>query len=241
MEVDSGASVSLAPEAAVASLLSSTALQPSNTVLKTYTGEQIPVKGTLKVDVEYEQQRCSQLSLLVVHGSGPCLLGRDWLSVLRLDWRNILQATVHTTTTFDERVKHLPQRYPEVFADMLGTITPYLAKLSVNPEAPPKFFKPRPVPFALRDQVGRELDRLERDGVLEKTAYSEWAAPVVIVPKQDGNLRLCGDFKVTINSVMDIDQYPLPKPADIFATLSGGQRLYNTGTSVMPTTNYKLM
>ena len=224
MEVDSGASVSLAPEAAVASLLSSTALQPSNTVLKTYTGEQIPVKGTLKVDVEYEQQRCSQLSLLVVHGSGPCLLGRDWLSVLRLDWRNILQATVHPTTTFDERVKHLPQRYPEVFADTLGTITPYLAKLSVNPEAPPKFFKPRPVPFALRDQVGRELDRLERDGVLEKTAYSEWAAPVVIVPKQDGNLRLCGDFKVTINSVMDIDQYPLPKPADIFATLSGGQR-----------------
>ena len=47
---------------------------------------------------------------------------------------------------------------------------------------------------------------------------------MVVVPKQDGNLRLCGDFKVTINSALDIDQYPLPKPADIFATLSGGQR-----------------
>ena len=85
MEVDSGAAVSLATETAVASLLTSTELHPSNTVLKTYTGEQIPVKGVLKVDVEYGQQRCAQLNLLVVQGSGPCLLGRDWLAVLRLD------------------------------------------------------------------------------------------------------------------------------------------------------------
>ena len=94
-------------------------------------------------------------------------------------------------------MKHLPQRLPEVFADALVTITPFMARLSVNSEAPPKFFKPRPVPFALRDLVGRELDRLERDGVLERAAYSEWAAPVVTVPKHDGSTRLCGDFKVT--------------------------------------------
>ena len=89
MEVDSGAAVSLATETAGASLLTSTELHPSSTVLKTYTGEQIAVKGVLKVDVEYGQQRCAQLNLLVVQGSGPCLLGRDWLAVLRLDWRNV--------------------------------------------------------------------------------------------------------------------------------------------------------
>lgn len=49
--------------------------------------------------------------------------------------------------------------------------------------------------FALQDQVGSELDRLEQ-GVLEGTSYSEWAAPVIVL-KPDGNLRLCGDFKVT--------------------------------------------
>ena len=56
MEVDSGAAVSLATEAAVAPLLSSAQLQPYSTVLKTYTGGQILVKGLLTVDVEYDQQ-----------------------------------------------------------------------------------------------------------------------------------------------------------------------------------------
>ena len=45
-----GAAVSLAPESAVAVLLPTTPLQPSN-VLKTYTGKQIQVKGVMSVDV----------------------------------------------------------------------------------------------------------------------------------------------------------------------------------------------
>ena len=40
------------------------------------------------------------------------------------------------------------------------------------------------------------------------------------VPKKKGGIRLCGDYKVTINQ----DQYPLPKPSDLFASLTGGKK-----------------
>ena len=61
---------------------------------------------------------------------------------------------------------------------------------------------------------------MESEGILKKVSYSEWAAPV---PKPEGNIRLCGDYKVTINSKLEIDQYPLPKSDIIFATLSQGK------------------
>ena len=54
-------------------------------------------------------------------------------------------------------------------------------------------------------------------------SHSDWAAPIVAVPKKDGKLRLCGDYKVTINPVLEVDQYPQPKSDDLFATPSGGK------------------
>ena len=44
------------------------------------------------------------------------------------------------------------------------------------------------------------------------------------MPKGDGCLRLCGDYKKTINSSLEIDQYPLPKPEDLFTSLAGGKQ-----------------
>ena len=54
--------------------------------------------------------------------------------------------------------------------------------------------------------------------------YSDWEAPIVVVPKSDGAVRICGDYKVTINPVLQVDQYPVPKADDLFATLAGEQK-----------------
>ena len=74
------------------------------------------------------------------------------------------------------------------------------------------------------EKIERELERLKRDGIIEPTQFSDWAAPVVPVTKADGSLRLCGDYKLTINKAAKLDSYPLPKIEDLFAKLAGGKR-----------------
>ena len=66
--------------------------------------------------------------------------------------------------------------------------------------------------------------RFESLGVIEKVSYSDWAAPIVPVPKADGSVRICGDYKVTVNPVLQVDQFPVPKPEDLFASLTGGKK-----------------
>ena len=61
---------------------------PSQVKLHSYSGEAIPVLGTVDVVVKYGVQ-IATLPLLVVKGEGPNLLGRNWLGVLKLDWHEI--------------------------------------------------------------------------------------------------------------------------------------------------------
>ena len=61
-------------------------------------------------------------------------------------------------------------------------------------------------------------------GILEPVQYVEWAAPIVAVWKPDWkSIRLCGDFKQTVNRASKLDQYPIPKIEDLLATLKGGK------------------
>ncbi|KAJ8355303.1 hypothetical protein AAFF_G00071740 [Aldrovandia affinis] len=60
-------------------------------------------------------------------------------------------------------------------------------------------------------------------GIISKTDRSEWAAPIVVVPKADKSIRICGDYKVTMNQSVEEETYPLPNAEDLFATLAGGK------------------
>ena len=94
------------------------------------------------------------------------------------------------------KLEDLVQQYPALFDGKLGTIKGVTATLVVKENGTPQYFKPRPVPYALRDKVAAELSRLEKEGVLKKLETSDWATPIVPVLKPDGTVRICGDFKL---------------------------------------------
>ena len=219
MELDTGASVSVISEGTFQSTWGkehAPRLQPSDAKLHTYTGEEITVVGSIQVEVEHNGGR-KELQLLVVKGDGPSLLGRDWLSELRLDWEAIHNVCVqdHLETILDD--------HSELFKDELGLIRGVKAKIHVDQQAHPCFCKPRAVPFSLRKGVELELERLEEEGVIEPVQFAEWAAPIVPVVKEDGSVRICGDYKMTVNQASKLESYPIPKIEDLFTSLTGGK------------------
>ena len=54
-----------------------------------------------------------------------------------------------------------------------------------------------------------EIDRLLAAGFIHQVEYTEWASPVVIVPKKNGKLWVCVDYK-PFNAATKRNYYPLP-------------------------------
>ena len=118
----------------------------------------------------------------------------------------------------------LIENYPKLFSDNLGEMKGYQAKIHVKPGSIQKFSKAINVPFALQEAVSNQLDRLEKEGIIRSITYSEWASPIAVVPKPDGNIRICADYKNTVNPYMEADQYPLPTTEELFTKMEGGKR-----------------
>lgn len=218
MEIDTGSAVSLISDAVYKKNLQHIPLKPSSLILKTYTGEPVRTKGVIRVSVQVKGQK-AKLPLYVVKGDFPSLLGRSWLEEIKLDW-----PAVNRLYKEDTDLTTVLNRYPEVFKEELGNMKDITVKLNIKPDSHPKFLKARPVPYAIRPKVEAELESLVKSGVLEPVSRSEWATPIVPVIKRDESVRVCGDFKVTINPVLEAEQYPLPHIDDLFTCLAGGKK-----------------
>lgn len=157
MEVDIGASLSVINEKTFGALWGGEGklqLKETSVVLQTYTGEKVKPKGEVEVKVAHNGQE-TQLPLLVVEGGGQPLIGRNWLEKLRLNWTQIKQLT-HVEKELDEVLR----KYTSLFEEGLGTLKGTKAKIYVEANTKPELHKARPVPYALREKIEQELERL---------------------------------------------------------------------------------
>jgi len=169
------------------------------------------------VNLEYKGQLWKNMPLIVVKGQGPTLFGRNWLESVRLDWHEIHSVVMSS-------LQEVLDRHQPVFQPGLGKMRGFEAKLYVDPTAKPHYYRPRSVPYALTSKIEEELDRLVEEGTLEPIETADWAAPIVPVLKSDKqSIRICGDFRLTVNPVAKLDNYPIPKVEDLFAKLQGSK------------------
>lgn len=219
MELDTGGAVS------VMSLdrfrkISGKDIKPTSTVFKTYKGDAVVPLGIVTVEVEYKNQK-RDLNLYIVQENLDTILGREWLYEIQIDWPSL--NAVQISTPIKNQLDKLLEDYRELFDDSIGEIKNYECKLELKPDARPVFCRPRIVPFALKGRVEEEIDRLEKDGIIEKCSISDWATPVVPVVKANGKIRLCADYSVTLNKHLKAQQHPLPRVEEIFSSLSDGK------------------
>ena len=81
-------------------------------MLKSYTGELMDVVGAISVEVQYGEHPSKQLDIIVLRGNGLCLLGRNWIQHIPLDWKQIGSVSCEES---NKTVDQLFAKYEDVF------------------------------------------------------------------------------------------------------------------------------
>ncbi|CAF4401609.1 unnamed protein product [Rotaria magnacalcarata] len=208
--------------------LGSPTIHPSKLQLKCYSRTRIKIKGECYVEVQYQNKHYKLLMIIVNDKSEP-LLGLKWIHILQLDVNSLLHIRIsiehHINKVYDVSKLHLTLKNDEnMLNNKLGHCTKVQAHIQLKSDAIPKIFKPRPIPFAYLTGVKEEIERNVNAGILERIDTSPWTAPIVPIKKPNSKIRICGDFKVTINSQILVDQHPIPSIDELLSRLNNGEK-----------------
>ena len=93
----------------------------------------------------------------------------------------------------DNELRTLVNNHSELFDEELGCYKHKKIHLKVGSDVKPIFVKPRPVAFALKEAVDKELAKLENSSVIPRVTNSDWGTPLVPMMRENDKFRLCGD------------------------------------------------
>lgn len=128
----------------------------------------------------------------------------------------------HLTTVQIHEISIMLSKYPDVLADAPGHCNLICHDVELMPGTTPIRQAPYRVPQTKKDLIKKEVDYLLENG-LAVPSNSPWASPCLLVPKEDGSLRLCTDYR-RVNAVTLPDAYPIPRIDDLVDSV--GQSTY---------------
>ena len=105
----------------------------------------------------------------------------------------------------------------------VGKLKDRKLKININPEVKPVAQKVRKIPYGLQSKVEDKLKELENKGIIEKVeGPAKWASPLVVVPKSNGDIRLCTDMR-RANEAIIREKFPIPTVDDILHEINGSK------------------
>ena len=131
------------------------------------------------------------------------------------------KAALHTKIENTTKSK-IALLYPNLFSD-IGTLKKYQVKFHINRDVQPIAASARPVPFHLRQKFEKEIESMEKQGIIEEHhGPAPWISNVVLAPKEDGGTRVTIDRRQA-NKAIEPTNIPIPRVEDIKAQLAGGK------------------
>ena len=173
----------------------------------------LEVVGTFTADVTMGK-KCVSAEVTVVKGHGESLLGRETateLGVLKL------QVPVNNVVDYSE----LMIRYKDVFTG-IGKLKDFQLNLHIDQQVQPVAQPLRRPAFSLREKIEKKLDELLQEDIIEKVeGPTPWVNPVVVVPKPNGDVRLCVDMRCA-NQAIIRERHPIPTIDEVLEDMQEG-------------------
>ena len=219
MMIDIGAFVNLLDEATFHQIdCGNKLLEHAHSKIYSYGSDTpLPRLGTLSTTIK-SSSNSTTTQLHVVKGNMGNPLSYNTAQKLEL-----ITISVNTTTVTDVN-KNSPESLQEEFECIfggIGRLRNKIVKLHVDPDITPRQQPPRRIPFYVREDVEKELERLERLDIIERVeGPTPWISPIVVVPKKSGEVRICVDMREA-NKAVKKEKHLMPTIDDLIADLNG--------------------
>ena len=218
MMIDTGASVNLLDEATFHRIdCGNKLLEHAHSKIYSYGSDTpLPLLGTLSTTIKSSSN--STTTQLHVKGNTGNLLSYNTARMLGLT-----AISVNTTTVTDVN-KDSPESLQEEFECLyggIGRLRNKIVKLHVDPDITLRQQPHRWIPFRVRGDARKELERLERLDIIERVERpTPWISPIVVVPKKSGEVRICVDMPEA-NKAVKREKHLMPTIDDLIADLNG--------------------
>ncbi|XP_037931326.1 uncharacterized protein K02A2.6-like [Teleopsis dalmanni] len=192
----------------------------TNLYCRTFSGEKLPIIGKVHVDLLFNNIRQKAI-FHVVNMQCNNVLGLDL--AVELNLIKIVNAVSCNNKVEINNCNELDifGKYSDVF-NGLGQLK-NKCKLEIRDNSTPVVDVQRRVPFSLLEPLKKELQRMkELEVITEVTEPTEWVSSIVIVTKQNGNIRLCLDPR-NLNKAIVRPRFSFPNLDECRSQMAGSK------------------
>ncbi|XP_046864316.1 uncharacterized protein K02A2.6-like [Xenia sp. Carnegie-2017] len=208
-KIDTGAQANVIPMGTIEKLATRPHIEKTNTTLTAYNGMNIPVVGKCTLNIQHNNQTHA-IPFVVANTTSLPLIGLQTSIDLNL---------IKRVWTVNAKTPNFIQEYKDVFGE-LGCLKGE-HHISIDPNVTPVVHPPRKIPISLMERLKAELKRMCKLDVIEKVDEpTDWVSSMVVVEKDNGQLRICLDPK-DLNTAIKRHHYPMPTVDEVLSKLGG--------------------